>query len=850
MATIKKRGIFFSLDALLALLLIFVIIFLAYPLIKAERQESELPRDVISVLSTLTMAELNTPEIQSLIASGEITNPDGSVLQQLGELAITNPTAAKSIAYDLLQTIDTTENIGIWYDGLLLASKNTTSFENATYVDVARQLISGISGNSSNTSVTGVSARSFLSSNELQKYTYFGGYVGDGNLSARIEYDGNITSATLEIALSDDAEILINDNSLGIYNASPDEFTPVSYDLPIDDFVGGAVNTIEFKGDNLHIAGGFLRVDYDADVVYELPKRYYFPGVQGLINVYDGIYIPDAIEELTISLHINSTEFDAFLNIGDTTVFSGKTNDEETIIIDNATLSSLLDYDSLIQETIPIRLGLVNATFVLNETISVDVITASETSRYLQCTIATPDSCLNNQGNCESCGGVWQGPFEESKDAHKALINILLEPSAYNDNQIGLRAFHSATYNAGYHALSDDNQSLINQVDDWDTSAGAWTCRAITDARDELIANTSDESDDYIVVMGVGEATKGCNELPSVGDLNFNGDVDDFGDQAIYAACDAYQNYNITTYAVAFGNFSDIATMQEIAACGNGVFYFSTIDDIIEVFEQVAEDILNATFFEQTILLEGTPKYTELFGDSYIEFETAQPTLPFGLVLTLENQFTTNEIGSFTIPSDAEVVETTAISYSGPRWTQRVFIDNTPIYDIDDYSSQYILIGDPYAVNIPNTDVQNGSTHVINITTSTGPGANFSGSEYNKIVYTILKEANSFSPILGSANGCAWTIQFEDLSNVSVTVPGNYSGSSTCTYNLASPAGSIADNDDALQVAVLNLLREIDFDSNGLADVSFSSQDLQIDTTQITGIPFAWSTEVQVRVWG
>ena len=39
------------------------------------------------------------------------------------------------------------------------------------------------------------------------------------------------------------------------------------------------------------------------------------------------------------------------------------------------------------------------------------------------------------------------------------------------------------------------------------------------------------------------------------------------------------------------------------------------------------------------------------------------------------------------------------------------------------------------------------------------------------------------------------------------------------------------------------------FPKNGKIDVPFNEQDLQISLTEITGIPFTWSTEVQVRIW-
>ena len=52
-----------------------------------------------------------------------------------------------------------------------------------------------------------------------------------------------------------------------------------------------------------------------------------------------------------------------------------------------------------------------------------------------------------------------------------------------------------------------------------------------------------------------------------------------------------------------------------------------------------------------------------------------------------------------------------------------------------------------------------------------------------------------------------------------------------------------------LLTAVYNLLKLLDVDSDNKVDVKFSEQDLQISASEITGIPYTWATEVQVRKW-
>ena len=52
-----------------------------------------------------------------------------------------------------------------------------------------------------------------------------------------------------------------------------------------------------------------------------------------------------------------------------------------------------------------------------------------------------------------------------------------------------------------------------------------------------------------------------------------------------------------------------------------------------------------------------------------------------------------------------------------------------------------------------------------------------------------------------------------------------------------------------MQSAVMKLFELLDYDSDGSIDVAFNEQDLQISSSEISGIPFEWSTEIQVRVW-
>ncbi len=144
----KKRGIFFSTDALVALMIIFLSMLVIYPVVKYSKHESYIQSDIIKVLSSLKMEDImkdiNNPYLVGLNSSGKITNLNNSLLEQIGEFYVTNISAAKDLAEAVLDDIDEKENVGIWYDDNLIFSKNTSSFETAENIEIDRQIISGI----------------------------------------------------------------------------------------------------------------------------------------------------------------------------------------------------------------------------------------------------------------------------------------------------------------------------------------------------------------------------------------------------------------------------------------------------------------------------------------------------------------------------------------------------------------------------------------------------------------------------------------------------------------------------------------------------------------------------------
>lgn len=1003
----KKRGVFFSIDALIAIIIIIAVILIAYPSLKESKQETEIHSDILISLSTLKVGEINNTYVKNLVLSGEINNTNKSILEQIGEFYVTDINKANALAEAVLSELNITQNIGIWYGNTLIWSRNSTPYENAKNVETIRQIISGIQEGSN---ITGFSARSFLASSQQTIYTYFGGYVGDGNITTRIEYYGNITSAIIEIAISNNFTLYINGVSSGNFNQSADEFTPRTYTIPLQNFKSG-INLIDIKGKALHIAGGFTKITYQQNASVLQPTRSYFPGIYGLINLYDSLFIPGNLNSMDISLHMN-TSFEAFVIIGNITVFRNVTQGEQTITIPNSQLSSQLNYNYLSKKTIPVRIGLENFTYSsLADNKTAEVLSVTDLSGSMGGAKITEaktsnkiliDAILNLSGNRVSLVGYES--FAKKADFHnltnnKTPLNNLVDntwnaagatciccgilkaiscydKSIFKDNFNGQTSGSNpagwtrsegsgtsidiTTYSLegdralsisrtgnnnpiAYHRLAPQQNNLsieflvnhtigpgnfrleVEGADDSsgttysdyiiikmdgtqiknnnaalvgyapnktikiklqlnpgsgtynlyvndtlsftnlpvyatrsnvarlsftteNTTANANTRYIIDDIKlylnQDLCSNTTTENKTRTaVVMSDGWANIGCGLDPVP---NHDGDgstTNDPQDHAIEAACSAYNNYNITIHAVGFGTGADQTTLTKIAQCGHGNYYFGDVNELANIYQQIAEGIISATYREQT--LQSTQNVTTiLYPDSYINLNYQQESLPYGLIITTEKKFDNETSAQFSIPLNSTILEAKATSYSGSKWTNTLRINNTLAYDLSAYGSDYIKLGDPFVLDIPKELISINNSIIL--TTGLSPTNTSVGSKDNKVITKIVKNITAYSKISANTNGCTWTIQFEDNTNITIPVPSQYLGAEICRYTETS---IIYNDNDATQNAVFKLLQLLDLNNNNKVDVKFDQQDLKIDLSEIVGIPYTWSTEVQARIW-
>jgi len=873
----NKKAIFFSLDALIALVIILLSITVIYPIIKYSERESRVPEDILSSLSALKIGDMGTNNlyVQGLIDGGDITDLNKSVLEQIGEFYVSEETKplAEELARQVLLTIDTNENIGLWYGGELLVSKNKIDYDDAKNVNVERQIISGIRQGEA---ITGYSARAFLSNSEQTKYYYFGGYVGEGNITLNIDYSGLLKEIKLEIVANKNFNIYVNNVMLpGIFEPAEEELEPEYFDLSayIEDYFEPGINTFKLIPadgiNNFHVAGGYLKLTYEDGVQYEQAERYYFPGINGIVNLYDGFYVPGELNNLEVNVQarVDDPEKKIYMKFGNIEIFNETTGGiSKNIIRTNEEIEEILDeagknYLDFSSKTIPIRIGIVGIDYeeseVIAEIFSSPSLSASSSAATLKAIV----------------DGTEYSSFEAVIKTNEKLVELVL--GIGNLVYMGLTptGVGGVVPDNMYHELSQDESSLISTIEDeWAKGNNKDFCAGIQKSFD----NFNEGADFRAIVLTVFDEPNQCREWEDEFNLIVEGTLIEKIKTKVCNLADpdgpggndpVARLYSVDVGLSTPAENEGIQLLKDIADCSDGEYFRAELDDgLMDAYEDIITKIKDLIYNMQTIdIIKSANAGSYLSPDSYIEFDYDRTEVPYGIIISSEKMFDDENGTSFEIPADSQIVETKVISYSGSRWTKDIKIINEEeeesfVYNLDDYGLAYLELGDPYAINIPNAILEIAGSYNVKLRTATTPIDIFPGSPFNKIIYTIVKNMNSFSQIASNANGCEWYVEFEDEDSLIIRVPDEEETTDTCFYQniddiptitceRAGFQGDCEDSDDALKIAIYNLFKKLDNDEDGRLDTKFEEQNLEITSSEITGIPYPWETEVQVRKW-
>jgi hypothetical protein len=461
---LNKQAIYFTADAFFAAMLIIGGFLFIYKISTTENPTehlSYLSSDLLVALDTLPITAINHSFISQEIANGNITHINNSYLEQIAEYWAKGEIAKAETLSTIILNNTLPDAIGA-----RISIRNQTLFEQARNetgnIIASRRMISGIDEGKP---FQGSSSYGYLRNIKDKKtsaYAYFGGFIGQGNITVKLEPLPNDLNASRInfILLEADFEryftLTINGNNCDnltpdIGNMSADQWN-ISH---CKDLLETGVNNITISFDSLneaYIGGGYFRVDYETDY-FQSNKTYTtvtydFPQINGIINIFDAVHMPGTLEEMNIHLnylanHTNLTNT-LYLSIGNTTVYTDtNSTDIVSITLSNIILASILDYNQLSNTTIPIRLGFENLTYSTFYTGNADVIIITDVSGSMDWNF-THDYSASTKRNCDN--PLINDPTTQRLSVAKCLDkNFASGIINVTGNEVGLVSYESST---------------------------------------------------------------------------------------------------------------------------------------------------------------------------------------------------------------------------------------------------------------------------------------------------------------------------------------------------------------------------------------------------------------------
>lgn len=494
------KAFLLSLEAIIAVSLLFVIaVFLSgivtnpAPELKYERLYLS-AKDVLNILENAKISEAkNLPTLQNYVDTGVIQNTDGTLLDAIGFLwAAGNITEASALTQEIMETVfnGTNFNYQLLMDDTLIHEFNTSDGE-----FIAR-LSTVVSGYDIGKPVEGFISRAYVTHPAKQDriFSFFGGYVGDGNVSTLLQLPDleTVLDAELELDAGNNFSLYVNGNFSGSYsksiygNLSSETWTvPSQY---LDNFVPGE-NLMMFNFttlENNYIGGGKVKVVFNTTELIVQSETSYgenttgnhsFPGINGIINLFDSFYVPGNVTNLSLYLEYLSF-YPVFFVIGNQTIFTSNETSMQTITLNDSNLSGLLDYQTLSERTVPIRFGTENLTLLGGGLGALD--TSLITDRTGSMTACDVVANCNESNLCDSnpSGGCHANRHLVAVEADKSFVDVI---TSTEGNNVGLIGYgERAAPTCGFAEISNDNATLQATVDDYNYNdiwqECGWTC--------------------------------------------------------------------------------------------------------------------------------------------------------------------------------------------------------------------------------------------------------------------------------------------------------------------------------------------------------------------------------------
>ncbi len=537
------RGFFFTIDSIFALLILMSVVYL-FTLVSLESVSSELMQesiysqagDMIGMLARLRLSDIwSEKQVRDLYYAGYVNDKDlnNTILEVDGALWSLNRSNDTEAARNLTNAILThmvPESVHWAFTVHNDTLSNTSHLDpDSRIVTVSRRMVSGYMKSKPH---VGFTARAFLSNilgKQSAQYFFFGGFIGEGNLTAVVRgvpSDANVSLIYMEVDAGDNFTMSINGQYCGQFNKSGGNFSADAWNITNSHCIGniskGGFNnfTINFTGGNLtkkYIGGGYIKVVYDTSQLGEIvtgSERYYFPGIDGLVNLYDSFYVPGELKQITAYLRLLNN-YTTTMVVANKTVYEASGTDAiQEIYIQDINFSSVLNYGNLSQVTVPLRL-LAGANLTGGGLGIADIVLITDVSGSMDWRIGYDDDTDGSEwsNNCSDSRMYTQRNTQRlalAKCLDKQFISIVLNGST--GNRVALVSFSTSATNT---SLSTDALYLNETIEDYDANGGTCICCAINKAREILQAQSSINRKKFIVVMSDGIAGYRCTPVGS-----------------------------------------------------------------------------------------------------------------------------------------------------------------------------------------------------------------------------------------------------------------------------------------------------------------------------------------------
>jgi hypothetical protein len=911
-----KKAIFYTMDALLASMLLIGAVMLIYSTYNFEdtaiEQQTFTSQDILTVLSELKVSELNqtlsksnNTFINDEIISGAITDANISVLAQIGEYWALNQQNKSLTLLELVINDSIPKDQGmrvsmfdmVVNENLLERNSSRTNSSKKLNSISSNRMIAGIKQGAPVTGSSGTSSLKKIRNKKTSSYYYFGGFVGQGNISVNIDLPSDFNSSRLvnaQMKVDTPGTFTLLINLIPCGGTRTGNSTQISvWDLSacngsLHPGSNAFVITYSSSLNTSYVSGGFIKVTYTTDTLLENSTqghyRYYFPDINGFMNFYDTMSVQGNIANWTLNVTFFNP-YQTFFTFGNETIF---------ITQGNSTTNQNIIYSrhgpTLPQEPIPLRLAVTNFsnitttiyglpadTFIVTDTSGSmdDCIGTALNCSYeyrktnggvyipISCVVLVASACDATPDN--PCGGA---PFNRGRNYVTACNQSKMGVAKQVDNNFVNTIFNASTlhriglvdYDTRSNSLTPLNSTALilhNAINAYAGGGNTCTCCGINRARNNLTSSTNPK---FMIILSDGDANICCTSLNDITGTGSSGGCGAGANNplnwSILAGQTACAN-NITVFTIGFGtgmSASGKYAMQK-TACNDSLYYNAT--DTVQlqaVFDNITQQILlAANFSSQTVTVSGNFTPSRLYGSSYIDVDytpLSESSLQNKISVVTETSQFNGCNASVYIPANIEIQDAHVTSYSGSHWTKQLIVNGNTVFNLTKYGADYLLLGDPFVIQIPSVYLIPGINNSISLSVGDSPSNSSTCSNNNTLIYTALVDASTErTDALEYAVGCNWTIETSSGSTFNLIMPNTAPVNKTCYYTSAYMNNhSLYPNatqydlllNDVYDVAVYNLLKQLDYEHNGKIFFDLTHNDLEIILTATDRVAYMW----------